>query len=89
MGDQDLVERYSSELRVTAQTPPCFLLHCSDDGTVVVENSLRFYQALVANKVPASCLIFEKGSHGPNAFIKNPSWEGAFNEWLVKRGCMK
>jgi len=89
MGKEDLVERYSSELRVTAETPPCFLLHCSDDRTVAVENSAAFYQALVANKVPAACMIFEEGGHGPNAFNKNPSWEGALDGWLKKRGCLK
>jgi acetyl esterase/lipase len=89
MGAEELGERYSSELRVTAGTPPCFLLHCTDDGTVKVENSLRFYQALVAHKVPAACVIFEEGGHGPNAFNKNPSWEGVFDGWLKKRGCLK
>lgn len=89
MGIEDLGERYSSELRVTAGTPPCFLLHCSDDRTVDVENSLRFYQALVAHQVPAACLIFEAGGHGPNAFNRNPSWEGVFDGWLKTRGCLK
>jgi len=89
MGDEDLVERYSSELQVTAETPPTFLLHCTDDRTVAVENSLRFYQALVAHKVPASCVIFEEGGHGPNAFNKNPSWEAALDGWLKKRACLK
>ena len=88
IGKEDLIERYSNELRVTPETPPCFLLHCSDDGGVPVENSLRFYQALVANKVPATCLIFEAGGHGPDAFKKNPSWEASLDEWLKKRGCM-
>jgi acetyl esterase/lipase len=89
MGSENLIERYSSELRVTPQTPPCFLLHCSDDRGVLVENSLRFYQALVAHKVPAACLIFEEGGHGPDAFKKNPSWEASLDAWLKKRGCMK
>lgn len=89
MGDEDLVERYSNELQVTAVTPPCFLLHCTDDKTVAVENSLRFYQALVANKVPATCVIFEEGGHGPNAFNKNPSWKTVFDAWLKKRGFLK
>lgn len=89
MGKEDLIERYSNELRVTAETPPCFLLHCTDDRTVAVENSLRFYQALVANRIPAACVIFEEGGHGPNAFNRNPSWEGALDGWLKKRGCLK
>ncbi len=89
MGKEDLVDRYSSELKVTAETPPCFLLHCTDDATVKVENSLRFYQALVAKKIPATCMIYEEGGHGPNAFNKNPSWKAALDGWLKKRGCMK
>jgi acetyl esterase/lipase len=31
MGKENLMEQYSNELRVTAETPPCFLLHCTDD----------------------------------------------------------
>ncbi len=89
MGGENLIERYSSELHVTPETPPCFLLHCSDDATVPVDNSVRFYQALVAHKVPAACLIFEEGGHGPDAFKKNPSWEASLDAWLKKRGCMK
>jgi acetyl esterase/lipase len=89
IGKEDLIERYSNELRVTPETPPCFLLHSSDDSVVPVENSLRFYGALVANKVPATFLIFEEGGHGPDVFKKNPSWEGSLDAWLKKRGCMK
>jgi acetyl esterase/lipase len=89
MGHEDLIERCSNELRVTAETPPCFLLHCSDDTSVPVDNSLRFYQALVANKIPSDRLIFEEGKHGPGAFKKNPSWEAALDGWLKKRGCLK
>lgn len=89
IGNADLVERYSSELHVSAKTPPCFLLHCSDDRVVAVENCVRFYQALVSKKVPAACAIFEKGGHGPGAFKRNPSWGGMFDEWLKKRGCLK
>jgi acetyl esterase/lipase len=89
MGAEDLVERYSNELQVTSETPPCFLLHCTDDSAVSVENSLRFYQALVAKKIPASCMIYEVGGHGPNAFNTNPSWKAVLDAWLKKRGCMK
>jgi acetyl esterase/lipase len=89
MGEADLTERYSSERQVTAKTPPCLLLHCTDDRTVKVENALSFYRALVENKVPSTCLIFENGGHGPNAFLKNPAWEKAFVDWLGKRGCLE
>lgn len=88
-GDQDLVERYSNERNVSEQTPPSFLLHCTDDRVVPVENSLRFYRALVSHKIPAACLIFEQGGHGPGAFLKNPSWETGLDAWLEKRSCLK
>ena len=45
-------------------------------STVAIENSLRFYQALVANKVPAACVVFETDGHGPNAFTRIPLGKG-------------
>lgn len=60
----DLVEEYSNEMHITENTPPTFLVHSSDDNAVPVENSIRFYQELVKNKVPAEMHIFETGGHG-------------------------
>ncbi len=87
--DESLVERYSNEKRVSAETPPTFMLHCSDDRSVPVENTLRFYRALVAHKIPATCMIYEKGGHGPNAFKGNPSWEASLDAWFRARGCIE
>ncbi len=84
--DTSLVKRYSNEARIDKRTPPTFLLHCTDDRAVPVENSLRYYRQLVASGVPAELLIFEKGSHGPTAFNNNPSWLAAFDRWLTARG---
>ncbi len=58
-----LVERFSSERRVTRATPPAFLVHTSDDW-VKVENSLRYYSALRAAGVPAELHVFARGGHG-------------------------
>jgi acetyl esterase/lipase len=55
---------FSSELQVNAQTPPTFLVHASDDKSVPVENSIRFYQALIKNKVNAEIHIYQNGGHG-------------------------
>jgi acetyl esterase/lipase len=60
----ELVQLYSNELQVSAQTPPAFIMHSSDDRVVPVENSLRYYQALVKNKVPASLHCYPTGGHG-------------------------
>ncbi|MFT5128761.1 MAG: acetyl esterase/lipase [Rhodothermales bacterium] len=84
----DLVSRYNNDARVSKDTPPVFLLHAGDDGAVPIANALRFHRALVAHKVSAEVLLFEKGGHGPGAFTRNPSWRGAFDAWLKRRGLL-
>ena len=69
-------------------SPPSAMAFNDALASVPVANSLRYYSNLVQNKVPASLLIFEKGGHGPGAFKNNPSWLGAFEQWLKKRGAM-
>ena len=54
----------SVELRVTADTPPTFLMHAADDGAVPVANSLALFQAMQAKARPAALHIFERGGHG-------------------------
>jgi acetyl esterase/lipase len=59
-----LIKLYSNELQITAQTPPTFILHATDDNAVPVENSLNYYQGLKNNGVPAEMHIFPSGGHG-------------------------
>lgn len=56
--------RFSNEKQVTADTPPTFLVHSSDDKGVPVANSISFYEALIAHNVPAEMHIFHSGGHG-------------------------
>ena len=42
-----LLDSFSNELQVTAQTPPTFLVHATDDDVVPVMNSIVFYEALL------------------------------------------
>lgn len=62
--DSSLARLYSSELQVTKETPPTFLIHATDDESVPVENSLLFYQALKDNGVPVEMHLYPKGGHG-------------------------
>ena len=64
MWKEHLEERYSLDRQVTRFTPPTFLVHCSDDFVVPVENSLKYYNRLVDCDVPAEMHIFPKGAHG-------------------------
>jgi acetyl esterase/lipase len=58
------INEHSADRHVRPDMPPTFLLHADDDSQVVSENSIRFYQALKASKVPAELHIFGKGEHG-------------------------
>lgn len=61
---EELVAHYSNELQVTDDTPPTFVLHAADDPAVPVQNSLLFYNALLAHHVPAEMHIYPHGGHG-------------------------
>lgn len=49
---------------VDLQTPPCFLFHARCDGTVPVENSLRFMTALAQKGITFESHIYGFGPHG-------------------------
>jgi acetyl esterase/lipase len=77
--DDSLINLYSNERQVTRQTPPAFLAHAQDDDVVVPDNSRKFYDALVTNKVPAFYLKLPSGGHGLNGY-SGPMWD----EWQAK-----
>ena len=58
-----LQERYSLERHVTPDTPPAFIALAEDDPAVSPLHSLRYYEALCMNKVPASLHIYPRGGH--------------------------
>src|SRR5262245_4013793 len=87
----DLVASLSNERQVTDQTPPCFLWHTWEDKGVPPENSLAFYSALVAHKIPAELHIYEKGRHGLGLAKDTPgtsTWSAACITWLKGRGIL-
>jgi acetyl esterase/lipase len=89
--DPTLVAELSNELHVTAQTPPTFLFHTTNDPGVPVENSVRFYLALVKAKVPAEMHLFENGPHGVGLALNDPAlsaWPTLLANWLRARGLL-
>ena len=84
----DLLNLYSNEKQVTANTPPTFLVHAEDDTTVPVQNSLMFYEALLNAKVKAEMHLFQAGGHGfglNNSKSKN-KWMDWAKNWLEENG---
>ena len=83
---QALLDKYSNEKQVTANTPPAFIMANSDDGVVPCENSIRYYEALRANKVPAALHIYPVGGHGWADHVDFPyrdAWMGDLKVWLA------
>jgi acetyl esterase/lipase len=78
--------RRSPELKVSAETPPCFVAHAADDTNVSVENSLGMLTALRAAKIRCEGHIFETGEH---AFGVGRSgkptelWPQLFSRWMA------
>jgi acetyl esterase/lipase len=83
--DTSLVNLYSNELQVKKNTPPAFLVQASDDKSVPVENSLMYYQALVANDISAEMHLFPKGGHGFGLGLgkgTTENWTNLCIDWL-------
>lgn len=83
-------DRYTPLTRIDAQTPPIFLVHAIDDGTVPIRQSLATIEACLAHKVPVEAHLFEKGGHGFGALhlpADSPGrlWTDVFARWTAKR----
>lgn len=81
----ELKARLSVDQQVSKDTPPTFLVHSSEDTTVVVENSLLFYQAMRRAGAPIEMHLYPKGPHGSGM---SPVL-GPTAEWPThcRRGC--
>lgn len=84
--DPKLINKFSNELQVKADTPPTFIVHATDDSGVPVENSLMFYKALKDKNIPAEIHIYPKGGHGFGLALGRgylQSWTDRLYDWLV------
>jgi len=82
--DEDVL-LFSNEKQVTKDTPKAFILACMDDFLVPVENSIRYYQALVKNRVPSVMHLYPKGGHGFGAgmnFGYAQQWRDELTQWF-------
>ena len=85
---QELIDLYSNEKQVTANTPATFLIAAEDDDVVPVENTLLFYHALLNNKVKAEMHIYQAGGHGFGLYNKTTKdfWFDRLTEWMDENG---
>ena len=81
----------AEDMKITANTPPTFLLQAEDDA-VKVENSLLYYAALKQAKVPAEMHLFAKGGHGyglRRTELPITAWPQLAEQWMRTIGVIK
>ena len=85
------IDLYSNELQITAETPPTFLVHASDDDVVVPANSVRFYENLLKHNVQAELHIYQRGGHGfgLNNKTTKDEWFLSCKNWMDSNGWLK
>ena len=84
--DPKLVELFSNEKQVTAETPPTFLILADDDTVVPPQNSILFYLALKRAGVRAEMHVFRHGGHGFGLASRDAitgAWPGLLRDWLL------
>ena len=80
-----LIEKYSCEKHVTQETPPAFIVLCSDDTDVSPINSLLYFEKLITNNVSATMHIYPKGGHGwgwKDIMLYKENWVSELEKWL-------
>ena len=85
----ELKLRLSVDQQVTKDTPPTFLVHSSEDTTVVVENSLLFYQGMRRAKAPIEMHLYPRGPHSSGMDPKlgpTSEWPRLCEAWLRFNG---
>jgi len=86
----DLVRARSPLRRINAATPPTFVVHAFDDGTVPVEDSLEWIAACKTAKAPVEGHLLTEGGHGFGFHLPsdNPGsrWPDLFALWMRKHG---
>ena len=83
---------FSLDKKVSDKTCPCFIWHTVEDGSVPVENTIKFITALQENKISFECHIFPTGRHGISVCTEetasydpyNGRWMDLSKEWLGK-----
>jgi acetyl esterase/lipase len=84
-------DKVAPEIKVSATTPPSFLVQAEDDP-VRVENSVYYFLALKNAKVPAEMHVYAAGGHGyglrPTA-VPITGWPALAEKWFHTIGVLK
>jgi acetyl esterase/lipase len=80
-----------SEIRITQQTPPAFIVQAEDDHSYVA-SSIAYFEALRKEKLPAELHIYAAGGHGYGLRRTDQPvtrWPDLVETWLTTIGMTK
>ena len=79
-GESPLVPETSLETSVTKNNPPTFLWTTYTDGTVPMENTLAYANALREHTVPFELHVFNKGPHAMGLATPDSAWQEDYTD---------
>ena len=88
---EEQLKSLSNELNVTAETPPLFLFHTSEDTGVPAENSVSMFLSCRKAGVPAELHVYQQGPHGVGLANEHPAlsqWITSAGTWLRQNGLL-
>jgi len=90
---EELLKLLSNDLRVTPQTPPCFIWHTWEDKAVKLEPILELCVKLKSHARPYELHVYETGRHGLGLGVRpyEPTktlhpWTVECRRWLAAQG---
>jgi acetyl esterase/lipase len=81
----------NSDLHITRDTPPTFLLHAENDNVDGVSNSLTYYEALKNAGVPTELHLYAEGRHAfglRRTQLPITAWPRLVETWLETIGIL-
>lgn len=82
---EELEDRYTLELQVSAGTPQAFIALSGDDKGVLPINSINYFMALQKHQIPVAMHIYTSGGHGwgfKDSFPYKEQWLSELDKWL-------
>ena len=70
---------------MTSKTPPTYIAVAIDDDVVPMQNSMDYFDALIAAKVPVTLHVYPSGGHGwayRQEFPYQQQWVDELLHWM-------
>ena len=83
---KEIIDLFSNEMQVSANSMPAYITHAGDDKVVDVDNSIDYYEQLHHHNIPVEMHIYPKGNHGFVLFQPTEEWMIPVFKWMRNSG---